>query len=55
MYMPITREGVERAQDALDRRYLKGEVTEGEYEAACFALELRDRELARREVAQWRH
>jgi len=29
----------ERAQDRLDRRYLRGEVSEGEYDAATWALE----------------
>ena len=30
---------IERAQDRLDKRYMRGEITDSEYLAACDALE----------------
>lgn len=53
-YTYQSRDSVERAQDRLDRQYLKGEITQGEYDAASWALEQNDRALERKE-ARRRH
>ena len=48
MYVYQSLESIERAQDRLDKAYLKGEVTEGEYETSCWALERAEREIEQR-------
>lgn len=43
-------ERAEREQDRLDKRYLRGELSQGEYDASTWAIEQR----VRRAVADWR-